>query len=437
MSWNAFLKEKIKQRQYLYRKRTKKDVLCALNAYKGLGVNECIYQGKCIMESGTTLLSLTGTISVKSQEKTASNVSVRVILPKRYPDQPPVVHIIPTIEANFASNRYIDDKGRIHSPVLRNWQNTTECDIVYVIEQMRHIFGQQCINCDEPSGTRLSVASNHVLRWDAFLERILAQSNQYRYKDDVKNDVLAVLDRYPTLKPTYEDFTAENSSGHFLLCLRGTIPANLSDTMYQIPVEIWIHPRHPRQAPIVNVKRTSNLNLNPTSYADCNGRITLPELSNWKNTSGRRLVFLVDKLRIAFERESPVYSENRSFDKIPHIVTGNNVPDFEDAPINSNVFADMPSLTQNTNRLYPDLQSEFRAKVNNRKISPDSDYYMPPCYGNSDYEFKEQTAPSCPVKSQNKQQSGNSVEFHNLDRDAIQMTLTMQMPRNDLVAALN
>jgi len=55
--------------------------------------------------------------------------------------------------------------------------------------------------------------------------------------------------------------------------------------VYNIPITVWIRPKHPQVGPLVFVTPTQAMGISPSQYVDGNGKVYLPYLSEWKKVS--------------------------------------------------------------------------------------------------------------------------------------------------------
>lgn len=66
-----------------------------------------------------------------------------------------------------------------------------------------------------------------------------------------------------------------------LLLITGTIPATISDTVYRIPVDIWVPKNFPKSPPTTFVTPTADMLIHPGNYVDTNGRCYHPYIARW------------------------------------------------------------------------------------------------------------------------------------------------------------
>ena len=74
----------------------------------------------------------------------------------------------------------------------------------------------------------------------------------------------------------------EYGTSQELLCLWGTIAIQCKANKYNIPIEIWLREDYPMVAPLVYVKRTSDMYISPVSkVVRPDGLVVLPYLQSW------------------------------------------------------------------------------------------------------------------------------------------------------------
>lgn len=101
-----------------------------------------------------------------------------------------------------------------------------------------------------------------------------------------------VFRKYKELRPKMEDFgnigfthylssVFNDGSSQTLLVLEGTIPVTYLNTVYNIPVAIFLRQDHPHTSPMVYVRPTSTMQIKKSESVDNNGLVTLPVLKEW------------------------------------------------------------------------------------------------------------------------------------------------------------
>ncbi|ODQ78755.1 hypothetical protein BABINDRAFT_39124, partial [Babjeviella inositovora NRRL Y-12698] len=84
-----------------------------------------------------------------------------------------------------------------------------------------------------------------------------------------------------TLRPRTKVFTAENGIPQLLLNVFGTVPANIGNQVYHIPVDMWFPLQFPVEPPFVYVSPTPEMLIKPGNFVDSNGRFYNPYLTYW------------------------------------------------------------------------------------------------------------------------------------------------------------
>lgn len=111
---------------------------------------------------------------------------------------------------------------------------------------------------------------------------LAANAQIYRSPDRIQPDVLALLDRLPSLRPKTEIYTYDDGRTQLLLCIHGTLPIAFRAATYNIPVAVWLTLDYPREPPIVYVVPTSDMLVRQSPYVDVSGRCDLEYMRNWR-----------------------------------------------------------------------------------------------------------------------------------------------------------
>ncbi|VDI21495.1 ESCRT-I complex subunit TSG101 [Mytilus galloprovincialis] len=130
--------------------------------------------------------------------------------------------------------------------------------------------------------------------------------SKYKYADIAKRDILGVFAKYQDLQPRQGPFIFNNGTQKDLVNLDGCLPVPFRGNFYNIPINIFILDTHPYNPPYVYVRPTDDMNINPGTYVDGNGKVDLPYLRDWRYPQSD-LLGLIEVLVIAFGKESPVY----------------------------------------------------------------------------------------------------------------------------------
>lgn len=138
----------------------------------------------------------------------------------------------------------------------------------------------------------------------------LLQRCNYKYKDLSKRDIKQALESFNELSCSCENYVFPNGSFKDLVSLNGTIPVNIKNQRYNIPVQVYLSDTHPYQAPICYVRPTPDMSINPRcKVVDLNGRVSLPCLTDWKYPPSD-IYFLLNMMSIQFSEETPLFAKS-------------------------------------------------------------------------------------------------------------------------------
>jgi ESCRT-I complex subunit TSG101 len=121
-------------------------------------------------------------------------------------------------------------------------------------------------------------------------------------------DVSPLLDSFPNLFPSIQVYTHNDGSSSRLLCFNGTLPVTYRGLTYNIPIELWLPEMYPNGAPIMFVRPTQDMLINPSNEVDPNGRVYHSVLHSW-NFQSSNLVQLLFALQNVFALHPPVYAK--------------------------------------------------------------------------------------------------------------------------------
>lgn len=140
-SWDRFLDDKLRSRNYSYRNDAKRDILNAIRQYEDLHPEESTYVNE-ESHKQLTIIALVGTIPV-SYKGSSYNIPIMIQLLHGFPHQPPLVFVRPTSTMVIKPSRHVDEKGRVYLPLLTEWQNQgNKVGLIELIRQLQVIFGQ-------------------------------------------------------------------------------------------------------------------------------------------------------------------------------------------------------------------------------------------------------------------------------------------------------
>eukprot|EP00898_Chlorokybus_atmophyticus_P007521 jgi/Chlat1/7770/Chrsp66S00571 len=139
-------------------------------------------------------------------------------------------------------------------------------------------------------------------------------------KSSLIQQVTETLQQFPTLavlvKPLHADGSSTAPQDTLLVALEGTVPANISGSLYNIPVSIRCPVFYPQQAPAIYVTPGLDMMLAANhSIIDDQGRCMPPSIRTWHE--GSQLASLVKEVSTLFGAESPVYSRPPSLPSTP------------------------------------------------------------------------------------------------------------------------
>ena len=137
------------------------------------------------------------------------------------------------------------------------------------------------------------------------LDRMLASAN-YRHPVRVKQDLQNVCKYFKSLSPRLENYIFPTGVQKELVCLDGTIPVNFKGSVYNIPVGIFISDNHPFLAPLCYVRPTKDMTIKMSRHVDSNGRIYLPYLNEWNETTSD-IMGTIQMMQFVFGENCPVY----------------------------------------------------------------------------------------------------------------------------------
>ena len=154
-------------------------------------------------------------------------------------------------------------------------------------------------------------------------------SFQYRYQDQTKRQLSAVLSSYRNLEPKLDMYTFTHGPKqgvmHELLTLAGTIPVNYRGNTYNIPIAIYLEKDFPNVPPICYVKPTPDMIIKQSKHVDGSGRIYLPYLSDWCNEISD-LLGVIQVMICIFGESPPVYQKPKQQPYSSNVKPPDNCP---------------------------------------------------------------------------------------------------------------
>jgi len=148
MSYEVFVGERLKSKNYIHKNEAKKDILNTLRAFSDLHPDEDVY----VHTDGSRrdLLCLKGTIPVK-YKGSVYNIPIQVWLLTSHPFNAPLVFVRPTANMMIKPNKHVDNAGRVYLPYLSEWR-PPKSDTYGMINMLCMIFGEICPVYSKPTG---------------------------------------------------------------------------------------------------------------------------------------------------------------------------------------------------------------------------------------------------------------------------------------------
>lgn len=140
------------------------------------------------------------------------------------------------------------------------------------------------------------------------IDSLLAEVS-YPFRGRVRADVVQLIHKTPTLKPSIGEIVHNDGTRASLLLLDGTIPMICGGQKYNAPVAIYIVYQYPEMAPLVYCRPTSGMIIKQNHpFVDNSGLVKEPYLISWRASSST-LPNLVDALSRSFGANPPLYAQ--------------------------------------------------------------------------------------------------------------------------------
>lgn len=97
----------------------------------------------------------------------------------------------------------------------------------------------------------------------------------------------------------------KGTTGDEQITLMGTIPVNYKNSLYDIPIQVFIHNLYPYEAPMCYVRPKPGMELRVSPAVDNNGRVYLIAIFDWKYPTCN-LTFILNLLTIEFSQRLPL-----------------------------------------------------------------------------------------------------------------------------------
>ena len=145
----------------------------------------------------------------------------------------------------------------------------------------------------------------------AFALSDFAPEHPYRQQprfQQVRDDSVQTLEVFKSLKGGRSKYYSDDGAVADLLSLSGTLPVLVHGVPYNIPVEIFVPPLYPSDAPLVFVRSTSTTAIKPGHESvDAGGKVSIAYLRQW-HAGTNNLEGLCRKLVEVFGEEPPVHA---------------------------------------------------------------------------------------------------------------------------------
>ncbi|KAJ4980217.1 hypothetical protein NE237_010997 [Protea cynaroides] len=239
-----------------------------------------------------------------------------------------------------------------------------------------------------------------------FLSSVLSQRgpSALPYTEDVKwlirQQLLALVENYPSLQPKTAIFTHNDGRTVNLLQAEGTVPMVYQGVVYNIPVIIWLMESYPRHPPCVYVTPTRDMIIKrPHPHVNPSGLVSHPYLHNWIYPSSN-LIDLVRNLSHLFGRDPPLYSRPQR-------------PNLPNPNLNHS-----PSSSENSNSPPPSLSSAVRPGIPPPRLN----------YSASPYGYRPSTASTeDPAEVFRRNSISKLMEKLHVDAEAMKKTRDADM----------
>ena len=133
----------------------------------------------------------------------------------------------------------------------------------------------------------------------------------------VRADANKLSTRAPMLALQEDTHISNDGQSDLLLSFTGAIPIRFKGNQYNIPIQILLPKRYPKDPPLCYVRPTSNMELRQRhKHVDSSGQCFLPYLHKW-NEASSDLVGLLLELQSVFGADPPVYAKSSTAPTTP------------------------------------------------------------------------------------------------------------------------
>ncbi|CAJ0914696.1 unnamed protein product, partial [Mesorhabditis belari] len=139
-------------------------------------------------------------------------------------------------------------------------------------------------------------------------KRLVAAKSQYI--ELAKQDIVDALNQFRDLVPDLEKFKFpdKDNEQRITFKLKGTIPMCYRETVYNIPISIYLSSMHPYHSPVCYVNPTEDMVIRSNENVSKDGRVYLSYLHEWRYP-GYDLTGLIQILAMSFGEKCPVFSK--------------------------------------------------------------------------------------------------------------------------------
>mmetsp|Transcript_13266 Transcript_13266/g.13330 ORF Transcript_13266/g.13330 Transcript_13266/m.13330 type:complete len:462 (+) Transcript_13266:74-1459(+) len=138
------------------------------------------------------------------------------------------------------------------------------------------------------------------------LEHMLADLPQYKDRRRIRDEVDNLTSTIRTLVAKTGTFVQNNGENYRLLLLGGTVPIHYRGHEYNIPVEIFLFPDYPSLSPMIYLRPTQDMAINPNNpNVHRDGLVDIPYLHSW--SPSHSLQELLSYMASAFSEVAPLF----------------------------------------------------------------------------------------------------------------------------------
>ncbi|KAI8910429.1 ubiquitin E2 variant, partial [Gorgonomyces haynaldii] len=134
-------------------------------------------------------------------------------------------------------------------------------------------------------------------------------SAAYTTQERLFQDVTQTLEMHPGLTPKTDYFTQDDGQTSVLLSLGGTIGVKYKNSLYNIPIRLWIPRIYPNCGPFAFVEPTETMVIKAGQHVDVSGRIYHPYLAYWPQRTQSTIFEFIGILQQLFGEDPPVYAK--------------------------------------------------------------------------------------------------------------------------------